>query len=621
MSGFAGILNRDGRPVDRSLLDRMAAYMGGFAPDAQDVWVDESTGLCHALLKATFESERERQPCSLDGHVWVAADARIDGRAEVLAALRGAGRSIENDVPDPEIILHAYHAWGEECVGHLIGDFSFAIWDTHRQTLFCARDHFGVVPFFYAETPTGLIFSNALSCLRLHPDVSDRLNERAIGDFLLLSMNMNVDTTMFEEIRRLPPAHTLTWRAGSMRLRQYWVPPEREVHVRQRPQEHVERFGAVFELAVADRLRTDRAGTQMSGGMDSTSVSVVAKMVLAARGKPFDLRAYTIVYEWLLKEAEGTYSNAVATHSGIPVEQLRAEEFIVQEPDAEPRWPTPEPAPIANQTAEHEILRRISSFSRTMFTGFGGDPLFAYRRSPWTVSMSRGRLDEVAWDVWQSAWLFGEIPPPGIRTAIRQRLARPPAAPKVPAWVNADFARRLNLAARIEELHAMRPSLTDLRMMRSPYWTNLFTWMHPAFHGCAVRVVMPFFDVRLARLVATIPPVPWRSKKRLLREAMRGLLPETVRQRRKTPLYVPADASGDGNPWYKLSSRAEQQAWRNALVSTADITPYVDVKRVQSFLAAARSEGTGAMPVGCIQLAYWLRHQRRPASALTKQEA
>ncbi len=145
----------------------------------------------------------------------------------------------------------------------LSGDFAFAIWDGPQQRLFCARDQFGVVPFFYATIGKSLIFSNTLNCLRLHPEVSDRLNEGAIADFLLFSMNMDMaTTTFFADIQKLPPAHTLIWSEGEVRVRRYWQLPEAVEYLRyQRPEEYVEQFRELFERSVASRLRTNSAGT------------------------------------------------------------------------------------------------------------------------------------------------------------------------------------------------------------------------------------------------------------------------------------------------------------------------------------------------------------------------
>src|SRR5207249_4266626 len=103
------------------------------------------------LLGTTFESAEEEQPCSLDGAMWITADARLDARADLVARLADHGHGGLEARPDVELILRAYRVWGEACVDHLMGDFAFAVWDAPRRTLFCARDQIGIKPFFYAR--------------------------------------------------------------------------------------------------------------------------------------------------------------------------------------------------------------------------------------------------------------------------------------------------------------------------------------------------------------------------------------------------------------------------------------------------------------------------------------
>ncbi|MGH9703335.1 MAG: asparagine synthetase B family protein, partial [Candidatus Acidiferrales bacterium] len=256
MSGIVGIVNLDGAPIDRGLLRHMTDYLAFRGPDAQEIWSGGSVGFGHTLLRTTFESEQENQPANLDERLWITADARIDSRAELVARLRDHGELCSFSDPDCWLILHAYRAWGEACVEHLLGDFSFAIWDERNRHLFCARDHFGVRPFFYAQVGDCFVFSNTLDCVRIHPAVSDELNELAIADYLLFDGNQEVDTTIFSEIRRLPAAHFLSLRNGSPCVRRYWtLPVERPLKFKTKS-ECVERFLELLDTAVSDRLRT-----------------------------------------------------------------------------------------------------------------------------------------------------------------------------------------------------------------------------------------------------------------------------------------------------------------------------------------------------------------------------
>ena len=167
--------------------------------------METSIGLGHSMLRTTRESFGELQPAVFKGRYWITADARLDGRAELLAALDLSGSGIGHSVPDSELILRAYAKWGSACVEHMRGDFSFAIWDAPNKQLFCARDQFGIKPFYYASVGSILVFSNTLDCVRRHPAISGRLNDLAIADFLLFDVIQEPAATSFADIHRLPP--------------------------------------------------------------------------------------------------------------------------------------------------------------------------------------------------------------------------------------------------------------------------------------------------------------------------------------------------------------------------------------------------------------------------------
>src|SRR6266851_3857225 len=190
----------------------------------------------------------------------VADHARLDGRADLIAGLQRAKRVVRPEAPDSELILHAYAAWGTPCVERLLGDFAFAIWDARNKQLFCARDHFGIKPFYYAQQGDLFLFSNTLNCVRMHPEVSGELNDAAIGDFLLFGLNCDNATTSFRDIQRLSPAHSLSISPEGVKIRRYWAPPTDGRIRYSKPEEYVENFQSLLEAAVADRLRTERVG-------------------------------------------------------------------------------------------------------------------------------------------------------------------------------------------------------------------------------------------------------------------------------------------------------------------------------------------------------------------------
>jgi asparagine synthase (glutamine-hydrolysing) len=600
LSGILAVVNDHGAPPDPTLLEAMTSLLTAGAPGGRGSWFGDGVALGHSLLPTTFESEAERQPSTVDRHAWITADARVDGRDELLGELRAAGRPADAQTTDDLLILHAYGVWGERCVEHLIGDFAFAIWDADTRRLFCARDQFGIVPLYFARHPGGLVVCNAIGPLRVHPAVSDQLDERTIGDFLIWGRNMDVGRTSFADISALPPAHTLTWQAGSVDMRRYWDLPDDRREVRaHRSENHVEQFANVFEQAVSDRVRTDAVGAQLSGGLDSTSVAVMAHEICRSRGRPFQLRTYTVVYEWLVAEEEQRYAEQVAARIGVRSEYLVAEKFLTSAPEPNPSRVLAEPWAIAERVADYEAARRISQSASVLLTGFGGDPLLA------TGAASLGMVGAT----WASV-REGRLPRPGLRSALMAR-RRGPAAPAVPDWIDPAFAQRIDLTTRLQELDTRSRRRTARELLRSPFWVDLFQSAHPGALGLPVKLVFPFFDTRLVQCVLETPPAPWRLHKRLLREAMRGRLPEDVRQRPKTLLYRAAVGPDRNHPLYKLGRLERGRGWREGLLGTPSIAEFIDPARA---LAAVHSPPESAIALqqfdSALALAHWLHHQR-----------
>lgn len=539
MSGIVGIV-RDGRPVNERLLRQMTDALTYRGPDRRGVWLDGLAGFGHTLLRTTFESEREQQPASLDGRVWITADVRVDGRKDLIQELESPERRNLHEASDPQLILHAYHAWGERCVEHLLGDFAFAIWDGWTRRLFCARDHFGVKPFYYARIPGGVVFSNTLDCVRLHPEVGDRLNELAIGDFLLFGHNHDHSTTTFADVQRLPPAHSLTYAAGTLRTTRYWSLPTNGAIRYRRSQEYVDHFREILRAAVADRLRLNQVGVWMSGGLDSTSITATAKHILSESGTPFELRAHTVVYDTLIPDVERSHARAAAEALGVDLSVFVADDYGPFDGWDQPELRRPEPSGDPFTLQRTQQLKQAASYSRVLLSGEGADE--GLWGSPVVDLLGRMRLSQLGADIARSLVLHGRRPAAGIRSTMSKWVGHASPIPTFPAWLNGAFADRANLRARWEQVnaaewvgaHPMRPAAYG-RLAMAP-WPVYFESFDPGATRVPVEGRYPFLDVRLLGYLLAIPPIPWCIDKELLRVAMRGALPEPIRRRPKASL-------------------------------------------------------------------------------------
>lgn len=546
MSGIVGIINMDGQPVDATLLRHMTDYMAYRGPDAQEIWIDGSVGFGHTMLRTTFESEKEHQPCTLDGRVWITADARIDAREELTAKLIAKGFTQLEDPTDPELILHAYNAWGQECANHLLGDFAFAIWDGRERRLFCARDHFGVKPFYYARVADSLLFSNTLNCLRTHPAVSDELNDLAIADFLMFGFNISMDNSSFEDIKRLPPAHTLVLQPDSRhcQIESYWSLPTPRIVRYKKQSEYVDHFREVFTAAIEDRLRTDRVMVSMSGGLDSTSITVIAHQQLSKRQQPFTLLAYTNVTKET-PDLEEPYARLVAEYLNIPIVFNAVDDGDKNPFRNEDAASAPEPTgmPIVKNEKLEQII--ANSSIRVMFTGFGGDPaLYPSQLGPYEMLKRGYGARNLLIDHIQHIKLHHHTAPLYWRST--RNLASSGRFPR-PPWIRSSLIDALKLEARWEVManRILHPQLltTSLRPraymdLSGPLWPNIFRLANPETTGRTIESAFPFFDVRLIELILALPPIPWCEDKEIVRAAMTGRMPEKVRTRPKTPLQI-----------------------------------------------------------------------------------
>lgn len=536
MSGIAGIVNFDGAPIDRDLLSRMTDYITFRGPDASEIWTDGSAGLGHTMLRTTWESETEKQPLTLDGNTWLIADARIDARQELVRKLEGKlCRSFTTIPTDAELILHAYEAWGEDCVKHLIGDFAFIIWDARSRQLFCARDHLGVRQLYYAYSATFFVVSNTLNCLRLHPAVSNKLNETAIGDFLLFGLNQEPDTTVFADIKKLPQGHTLVVSSEKLRLKQYWT-PSATVVINGKCADVVEGFLDLLTRSVTDRLRTTGAGISMSGGLDSPAIAA-----MAARA-PVDLNAYCVVYDQVFADDERKYATLVAEALKIPIEFLEADR-INQTTNRRTMGFAPQPFDVEPIfVVSDELLKRIASQHRVALTGWDGDTLMVESpKHSFAASIKRGAIKTLLSDLTRYVYFTHSPPPVGIRTRLRRWRNPEWNRSPYPAWLNDEFSTRLGLNERWQQVYAERPSAHPLRPsairnLLSPSWDALLSRFDAGATLLPLEVRHPLIDVRMVHYLLTLPIIPWLLDKTILREAVMGILPDAVRQRPKSPL-------------------------------------------------------------------------------------
>ena len=281
MCGIAGTLDLTGSsPPDESLVAAMLELIAHRGPDDAGVLVDHPCVLGHRRLSIIDLSPAGHQPMSsADGRLWITYNGEVYNYLELRASLEELGRSFRTET-DTEVLLQAYEEWGERALDRLNGMFAFAIWDRQRRSLFCARDRFGVKPFYYAVANGRFRFASEIKALFADRELQRAPNDARILDYLAWGASDHTQETMFAGVLQLPAGSYVRVDAQGVDQWVRWYTP------RPRPvSDPVTDVRGFVESAVELRLRSDvPVGVFLSGGMDSSSVLAVAAAIEQRRG-------------------------------------------------------------------------------------------------------------------------------------------------------------------------------------------------------------------------------------------------------------------------------------------------------------------------------------------------
>ena len=570
MSGFIAVFHRSGRPVERQLIRCLTDALSDRGPDGSGLWCGGPVGLGHALLRTSAEAEEQAGPLTA-GDVHLVGDVRLDDREVLLSFLAERGYPVDAGTPDSALLLHAYRANGERCLDDLAGDFSFCLWDERRQLLFAARDHFGIMPLFFADAGDALIISNSLLCLMAHPAVDLGLSNEMIADHLAVGMRMRRGATFYAGIRRLENGCRLIASAGAIDIAAYWTPQEPAPSRHRHAGDYVEEFRELFYRAVRDRLRCDRVATDLSGGMDASSIATSVALLWGGAATTSGLKAYSFYYRDLIADDEGRLSEMIAARHGMPLELIPIEPLLDGAFGLAPGHVSPEPAQSLI-SAHAAVIPRAAAHARILLRGFGGDPLFGLGELP---PAGIGEILRAVPDMAIMAARYRRKPWLGLRQRWTGARRTPPVL-RPDTLLDADFAASHRIDDRRRDFLGARVESGRTGMARSMLWANIFDRADADCTGVPLAVRYPFFDLRLVRFLDRVPPLPWQPDKTLLRLSMAGQLPEAVVRRRKTPVA--------GVPIKQWLQRVGPPPWMLDLLALSDLRPYIDHDAVIALL-------------------------------------
>ncbi len=604
MSAICGILGcRPGADSDvGAMLDALADYGAGRAE-----WSDGPVSLGRRCRLDAGGSALPEQPASAqqpgaiqlhrcrEAGLTLAADARLDDRE----ALRGALSCREADVADGELILRAYRRWGRDCPSHLLGDYAFALWDARRHTLFCARDHIGAKPFYYARTGERFVFASAVPAVLAAPGVSGQLDEAFVAAHLTRIASSSTTRTFFAAVRKLPPGHALTaTREGRLRVERHWRP---ENAPRARPTSDDACAEECLDLctkAVRDRLRgAGPVATHLSGGLDSSGVSALAARELRRQGQ-----APPLAFTWLpalggrTPKAEHAPEYALVDAVGQQ-EELRTLYCAPSSDDmlAVLRRDGALPDMAQAHLNEEAVQRRAEEMGvRVLLSGWGGDEgvsFNGFRGYPeqllitgrWLrlLAHARSRRDRPLKYLARIALLLAH---PHLHRAVsRWRRGKEPDRRR---WLIAPAFRREVKPLRLGTFREVGARRTQLRLLRDGHLSKRMEGWAASGARRGIEYRYPLLDRRLLEFVLGLPPEQFRHDKRgrwLMHRAFDPVLPEVCWNQVKTdPARVEAliDAFAEALPTVRREIAARAAPPPRAR--------YVDMSRLLERLDADR---------------------------------
>lgn len=270
MCGICGKLSNNGTKIEKDEIIGMRETLTHRGPDDAGIYVDEHIGLGHRRLSIIDLGASKQPMCNEDGTIWIVYNGEVYNFQELRSFLIAKGHCFKSH-GDTEVILHLYEEFGEECVEKLRGMFAFAIWDKKNKELFLARDRLGIKPLYYYQDGEQFLFGSEIKALIQNSKVKKEVDLTSLHYFLSF-LYVPAPQTMFSQIKKLLPGHTMTVKNGKMHIRKYW---NLEFNVQQGKTEayYIERLRELLTEAVRMRLIADvPLGAFLSGGIDSSTV-------------------------------------------------------------------------------------------------------------------------------------------------------------------------------------------------------------------------------------------------------------------------------------------------------------------------------------------------------------
>jgi asparagine synthase (glutamine-hydrolysing) len=605
MSGIAGLVRFDGRTVGRRELERAANALNQYGPDRVEIIAKDNIGLIHALMRMTPEDRFDRQPQRGASGSIITADLRLDNRDELLARI-GIAQSEASEWPDSRLLLAGWERLGDDVWPMLRGPFAGAIWEPRSRSLTLARDHLGLNVVMWHKSQNFFAFASMPNGLFALDEVPRELCEEKLADFLVLNHADHV-TTMYRNVFRVPPAHVIRVKCdGSINQKRYWS--QADITPVKLPSDaaYADGLRECLDLAVRRQMRSIHpVGCLLSGGLDSSSVSILAARALTERNRR--LAAFTGVPRHGFNSPvpdgcyadETPYVDAIQKQAGnIDVEYVRNDErddFAQLE-----RFFIALDGPVRNPTNFSwmmAVLQRARAQGRRVLLGglYGNYTISWNGWSQAADHLLHGRL-LLAYRQWQ---LYYRNTSYSRWVALRKLLVEPLIPARLGDW--ADHRRHPNRIAPWQDHAPIRPDFAAAmavgsrakkaghdflyRMRRDERASGLAQidyvgdWHAAEKAVTGVEVRDPTADMDVVSYCFGVPPKQYLAEgidRSLIRRAMWGLLPENVLTNRLSGLQ--------GADWHEnLESQRREVSFQIAELAKSPLArKIIDLGRLEN---------------------------------------
>lgn len=566
MCGIAGIvrLSRSDR-VDPATLQRMCRAMKHRGPDEDGIYCDGAVGLGMRRLSIVDVSHGHQPLSNEDGTLWLVFNGEIYNHATLREQLISRGHRYSTH-SDTETIVHLYEEYGRDCVRHLQGMFAFAIWDARNRSLFIARDRLGIKPLYYRLSSGSFIFGSEIKVLLEYPGVRPEFDRTALSEYLAFGY-LSGENTFYCGIKKLMPGHILELKeGGAYDISRYWdltINAESSSHPRSY---YVEAYRERLEKAVSSHLMSDvPLGAFLSGGLDS---SAVAALMTKIRREPVE--TFSVGYRETAY-SELPYARMVAKHmNSIHHEVLLSRDDFF---DCLPKliWHEDEPIAWPSSVPLYFVAELARSRVKVVLTGEGSDEtLGGYSRYAFTLRNKT--MDD----------LYRHVIPGFLRRNIREFIAKSSMigatarrklshtflALDSDSWSSFYFDNFLAAFSQVDQVELLTKEASASMAPGSAYHHVLERWeqssgdtfqrlLYTDIKTYLVELLMkqdnmsmaasiesrvPFLDHTLVEFAVNIPSehqLGGLSGKRILKEAMNGLLPSSIIHRPKLGFPTP----------------------------------------------------------------------------------